>query len=198
MCPTGVFTDKLFRYKTRVWDLEIAHSVCPHCSVGCNVHPGARHRELQRVRVRENGAVNGSFLCDRGQFGHGYVMAADRPREILVRGQASGWDDAAALAGGTLIALAREHGAASVALVTSDRATLEAHAALESLATGVLAGARVSHFDDPDREARSLAALGALKHAGAEPLDQGIIAHADVLLVAGSYATPRGYHPLLP
>src|SRR5436309_3490818 len=54
LCPTGVFTDKLFRYKSRVWDLEIRPSICPHCSVGCNVLPGSRHRELQRVRVNEN------------------------------------------------------------------------------------------------------------------------------------------------
>lgn len=186
MCPTGVFTDKLFRYKTRVWDLEIAHSVCPHCSVGCNVHPGARHRELQRVRVRENGAVNGPFLCDRGQFGHGYVMAPDRPREVLVSGRVSTWDEALSLASGTLTAIAREHGAASVALMASERASLETHAALEALASGPLAGARVGHFDNAEREARALAALGALKTAGAEPLEQGVIAHADVLVIAGT------------
>ena len=87
LCPTGVFTDKLFRYKSRVWDLEVAPSVCPHCSVGCNVLPGARHRELQRVRVRENASVNGAFLCDRGQFGHGYVMDPARPRAPRVHGE---------------------------------------------------------------------------------------------------------------
>ncbi len=69
MCPTGVFTDKLFRFKSRVWDLEIAPSVCPHCSVGCNVHPGARHRELQRVRVRENPAVNGASCATAASSG---------------------------------------------------------------------------------------------------------------------------------
>src|SRR5216117_818295 len=82
LCPTGVFTDKLFRYRSRVWDLEVAHSVCPHCSVGCTVRAGARHRELQRVRVDENPPVNGVFLCDRGQFGHGFVMDPERTREI--------------------------------------------------------------------------------------------------------------------
>ncbi len=49
-CPTGVFTDKTFRYRARYWDLEEAPSVCPHCSLGCAIVPGARYRELQRVR----------------------------------------------------------------------------------------------------------------------------------------------------
>jgi NADH-quinone oxidoreductase subunit G len=186
MCPTGVFTDKLFRYRSRVWDLEIAPSVCPHCSVGCNVHPGARHRELQRVRVRENPAVNGVFLCDRGQFGHAYVMDPERPREVRVHGQASTWEEALGLAGGTLLATAHEHGAASIALVGSPRASLETHAALAALATGPLEGTRVSHFDDPARESRALAALAALRRAKVAPLEQSDIAGCDVLVVAGT------------
>jgi len=186
MCPTGVFTDKLFRYKSRVWDLEIAPSVCPHCSVGCNILPGARHRMLQRVRVRENPEVNGAFLCDRGQFGHGYVMDPARPRALRVQGDVRDWQGALALAGGTLLEAAKKHGADSVALIASPRASLETHFALRQLADGPLAGANVSHFDDPSREARALAAYAALQSAGAEPLEQSDLAHCDVLVVAGS------------
>jgi len=186
MCPTGVFTDKLFRYKSRVWDLEIAPSVCPHCSVGCNILPGARHRMLQRVRVRENAEVNGVFLCDRGQFGHGYVMDPARPRTLRVQGDVRDWAGAVALAGGTLLETAKKHGGESVALIASPRASLEAHFALRQLADGPLAGAHVSHFDDPSREARALAAYAALQSAGADPLEQSDIAHCDVLVIAGS------------
>jgi NADH-quinone oxidoreductase subunit G len=185
LCPTGVFTDKLFRYKSRVWDLEISPSICPHCSVGCNVLPGSRHRELQRVRVRENPAVNGVFLCDRGQFGHGYVMHGDRPLTVRAHGADSNWEQALGVAGGALLAIAREHGAESVALVTSPRASVETHASLAALADGPLKGARVAHFDDPDREPRAIAALAALIQAGCDPLEQSDVAHADVLLVAG-------------
>ncbi len=186
LCPTGVFTDKLFRYRSRVWDLEISHSICPHCSVGCNVRPGARHRELQRVRVSENRAVNGVFLCDRGQFGHGYVEEPRRPREPRVAGRAATWDEALAVAAGDLVAVAREHGPGSVALVASSRATLETHAALAALATGPLAGARLARFDDPARARRALAALAVLARAGCPPLEQREIGACDALLVAGT------------
>ena len=186
LCPTGVFTDKLFRYKSRVWDLEMAPSVCPHCPVGCNIMPGARHRMLQRIRMRENPQVNGSFLCDRGQFGHGYVMDPNRPRTLRLNGEVSDWASALALTGGALLETAREKGAASIALITSSRASLETHYALRQLASGPLAGAKVSHFDDPERELRAIASLKLLADVGAAPLEQSDLAHCDVLLVAGT------------
>lgn len=186
MCPTGVFTDKLFRYTSRVWDLEMNPSICPHCSVGCNVLPGSRMRELQRVRVRGNEQVNGVFMCDRGQFGHGYVMDPARPRAVRAGGSAMDWDDAIGLAGGELLSLARRHGAGAVAAVASARASVEAHAALEALATGPLEGMRVAHFDDVAAEGRALAALEALAGAGCPPLDNAAISECDVLLIAGT------------
>ena len=186
LCPTGVFTDKMFRYKSRVWDLEMAPSVCPHCPVGCNIMPGARHRMLQRIRMRENPQVNGSFLCDRGQFGHSYVMDPNRPRMLRLHGESADWDAALALTGGALLETARQKGAASIALITSSRASLETHYALRQLASGPLAGARISHFDDPEREVRALASLKALADAGAAPLEQSDLAHCDVLVIAGT------------
>jgi NADH-quinone oxidoreductase subunit G len=186
LCPTGVFTDKLFRYKSRVWDLEMAPSVCPHCSVGCNILPGARHRMLQRVRVRENAAVNGTFLCDRGQFGHGYVMDPERPMRLRLHGNPAEWNAALAVTGASLVEIARQHGPTSVALIASPRASVETHFALESLAAGPLGGARVSHFDDPDREARALASLDALATVAAAPLEQSDLGHCDVLVIVGA------------
>ncbi len=186
MCPTGVFTDKLFRYKSRVWDLEISPSICPHCSVGCNILPGARHRMLQRVRARENEAVNGVFLCDRGQFGHGYIMDPARPRDLRMSDGTTDWDAALGVTGGALLEIARAHGGESVALITSTRASVETHFALEALASGALAGARISHFEDADREASALASLSALATAGAQPLEQSDLAGCDVLVIAGT------------
>ncbi len=186
LCPTGVFTDRRFRYRSRVWDLEIGTSICPHCSVGCNVRAGSRYREIQRVRVRENPAVNGMFLCDRGQFGHGAGSAADRPRRPHVHGDAVDWSDALGRTGGWLAAIAREHGPAAVALIASPRASLETHAALEALASGSLEGARVAHFDDPERERAAFQAVSAIGAAGLPPLEQPDLARADVLLVLGA------------
>ncbi len=79
VCPTGVFTDKVFSQRySRKWDLQAAPSVCTGCAVGCNTTPGERYGELRRVVNRYNSEVNGYFLCDRGRFGFGYVNSAER------------------------------------------------------------------------------------------------------------------------
>jgi NADH-quinone oxidoreductase subunit G len=85
VCPTGVFTDKTFsEHYTRKWDLQSAPSVCVHCSLGCNTHPGERYGRLRRILNRYHGEVNGYFLCDRGRFGYGFVNSEKRLRGPLL------------------------------------------------------------------------------------------------------------------
>jgi NADH-quinone oxidoreductase subunit G len=80
ICPTGVFTDRIARFRARYWDYEMAPSLCPHCSLGCNTTPVARYRELLKIIARRNDAVNGYFICDRGRFGDSGVNDPQRPR----------------------------------------------------------------------------------------------------------------------
>ncbi|MGB9080408.1 MAG: NADH-quinone oxidoreductase subunit NuoG [Desulfuromonadaceae bacterium] len=84
ICPTGVFTDKTARFRARYWDYDMAPSVCPGCSLGCNTVPMARYRELLKTTARRNDAVNGWFICDRGRFSNAAVNAPDRPRQARV------------------------------------------------------------------------------------------------------------------
>jgi NADH-quinone oxidoreductase subunit G len=86
VCPTGVFTDKTLKHHyTRKWDLQFAPSICPHCSLGCNISPGERYGTLRRIVNRYNGDVNGYFLCDRGRFGYEFVNSPDRVRFAQIR-----------------------------------------------------------------------------------------------------------------
>lgn len=87
VCPTGVFTDKPFAsHYTRKWDLQSAPSVCPGCSVGCNIFASERYGKLKRVTNRYHGKVNGYFLCDRGRFGSHFVNRSDRIRNAGTKG----------------------------------------------------------------------------------------------------------------
>ncbi|MGH9520600.1 MAG: 2Fe-2S iron-sulfur cluster-binding protein, partial [Terriglobales bacterium] len=62
VCPTGVFTDAtLKRQYTRKWDLRWAPSICPHCSLGCNISPGERYGKLRVVVNRYHSDVNQYF-----------------------------------------------------------------------------------------------------------------------------------------
>ena len=134
VCPTGVFTDRTFRFKSRSWDLEQADSVCPHCAVGCAVIPGGRLRELQRVRSGDNPQVNASFICDRGRFGTGYVNHPQRPRQARHKDQVVSVDEALTQLEVQIRAAVKQHGPEAVLLLGSDRASLESNWLLQRAA----------------------------------------------------------------
>ncbi len=158
-CPTGVFTDKTYRFKSRYWDLQQAPSICPHCSLGCSTVPGGRYHELQRVRSGINEKVNGFFICDRGRFGSAYVNHPDRPRQARSGDQLVAVSDALC----QLAVLARElietQGPEAVLLLGSNRASLESNWLLQQWAKQL--GCRTPLFSahKPRHQAAQVAAF---------------------------------------
>jgi NADH-quinone oxidoreductase subunit G len=161
VCPTGVFTSRPFRFRSRSWDLEEAPSICPHCSLGCAVVPGARYRQVQRVRAGVNRQTNGFFICDRGRFGYDYVNHPQRPRVPRVDGMEATWEEALSAARRRIESLVAKHGARSVAFLGSSRASLEANALLREWARTL--GTPHLVFEchpERDRAARAATLLG--------------------------------------
>ena len=68
VCPVGALTTKEFRFRSRVWYLEKASSVCPGCNIGCNISIESRDRIVYRFLPRLNPQVNDYWLCDYGRF----------------------------------------------------------------------------------------------------------------------------------
>jgi len=191
VCPTGVFTDKTYRFKSRCWDLQEAPSICPHCSLGCATVPGARLRELQRVRAGINAETNGFFICDRGRFGAGYVNHTERPRRPKVDGQAVTMDAALSAVQQRLGALVARHGAASVALLGSSRASLEANALLAGWGRELGTPWRLFEaHSGRDRAARSLAS-----GLGSHARSLKDVRQSDLVVLVG--ADPAAEGPLL-
>ena len=131
VCPTGVFTDKPYGESyTRKWDLQTSPSICPGCSIGCNISPGERYGKLKRVENRYHGEINGYFICDRGRFGQGFVNRDDRPRQPQLR-HAHGHE---AVTGDAAVAhvahLVKQGGVVGIG---SPRAALETNFALRAL-----------------------------------------------------------------
>ncbi|WP_303722916.1 NADH-quinone oxidoreductase subunit NuoG [Malonomonas rubra] len=201
-CPTGVFTDKTFRFKSRFWDLQEAPSICPHCSLGCSTVPAGRYGELQRVRSSVNEKVNGFFICDRGRFGSSYANHPERPRQAS-RGQ---WkltrDEALVQLDSKVRELIRQHGPEAVLLLGSNRASLETNWMLQRWAEKIGCrapllsahlprhlAAQVAAFDLADR----LASLEKIRQSdlvvllGVDPL-----AEAPMLAVALRQAVKKG------
>jgi len=67
VCPVGALTVKDFRFRARVWHLDETASICPGCSIGCNVTVGHLKREVHRFLPRHNHEVNGWWMCDYGR-----------------------------------------------------------------------------------------------------------------------------------
>ncbi len=140
ICPTGVFTDRTARFRARYWDYDMAPSVCPHCSLGCNTVPAARYRELLKIIARRNDAVNGWFICDRGRFGSKAVNDPLRPRLPLVGGRKVGWNEALDTLLVRIGEIGKTYGPESLAIVSSPRLSMEAASLLHMLCDCTAAG----------------------------------------------------------
>ena len=68
VCPVGALTVREFRFRKRVWKLRSTPSVCPGCSIGCNIWIDHHERKVNRFTPRENPAINATWLCDYGRF----------------------------------------------------------------------------------------------------------------------------------
>ncbi|MFB6261631.1 MAG: molybdopterin-dependent oxidoreductase, partial [Thiohalorhabdaceae bacterium] len=70
LCPVGALTSKPYRYKARVWEMQRHESVCPHCSVGCNLEIEEVRGEVKRALPVTNEAINEEWLCDKGRYSY--------------------------------------------------------------------------------------------------------------------------------
>jgi NADH-quinone oxidoreductase subunit G len=68
ICPVGALTSRQYRFVSRPWDLDRTASVCPGCSMGCNIQLDARSNRIGRFQSRENLAVDDGWLCDAGRY----------------------------------------------------------------------------------------------------------------------------------
>jgi NADH-quinone oxidoreductase subunit G len=180
ICPTGVFTDKTARFRARYWDYDMAPSICPVCSLGCNTIPMARYRELLKVTARRNDLVNGWFICDRGRFSNADVNAPDRPRQALVDGQAVTMDAALDAMMERLSEFLELHGPESLAIVGSSRMSQEGNIMAARLKE-MLSAETLSYFCDEHQSEQALAAVTLLNASNSASQDD--VRQADLLVI---------------
>ncbi len=86
VCPVGALTTREFRFRSRVWYLNKAKSVCPGCNVGCNTSIESKDNVVYRFLPRLNPKVNDYWLCDHGRFLSESLNARDVHRATLREG----------------------------------------------------------------------------------------------------------------
>jgi NADH-quinone oxidoreductase subunit G len=135
ICPVGALTERDFRFKTRVWYLSSAPTVCNGCAQGCNIdlhyvldrphlNDGAR---VVRIKPRYNAEVNQWWLCDEGRYSFGWV---DRGRLEKVRGPSTdgkqpSWEQALATISKALAEMKQARQGVRIGVIASAQSTNE-------------------------------------------------------------------------
>ncbi|TSA15479.1 MAG: formate dehydrogenase subunit alpha [Comamonadaceae bacterium] len=209
-CPTGALTparDTGLNPRDRKVD-----SVCPYCGVGCQLSYHVRGNKIVRVEGRD-GPANEGRLCVKGRYGFDYVHHRQRLTKPLIRRadapksadftmdpgdplsvfREATWEEALALAGGSLAAIRDNAGPQALAGLGSAKCSNEEAYLFQKL---VRTGFRTNNVDHCTRlcHASSVAAL--LEGLGSGVVSNPVrdVMHADVVLVIGS--NPIVNHPV--
>jgi len=137
LCPVGCLTSKPFRFRARVWELTQTQSTGIWDASGPKVTHWTRNGRLYRTtppsrKYHETYTVNEDteeFIDNLTRFGSDFSKHASRWDESRVRLGSSllptGFPDAIRAAAAGLADVKVEHGAQSIAVLVSPRATME-------------------------------------------------------------------------
>jgi len=96
VCPTGALIDRWSAYLGKETEVDVTHSICHGCSIGCNINIITRDNRLVRIEGDWEGSVNSGVICDVGRF-HPMVEDRDRILTPMMRKdgslKAATWDD---------------------------------------------------------------------------------------------------------
>ena len=209
-CPTGALAPAHDAFIQPI-DRKV-HSVCPYCGVGCQITYNIHDNTIVHVEGRD-GIANHERLCVKGRFGFDYVSHPHRLTKPLIRKpgiaksadfvadpanplavfREATWDEALALAGGTLRRIRDMHGSQALAGFGSAKGSNEEAYLFQKL---VRTGFGTNNVDHCTRlcHASSVAAL--LEGIGSGAVSNPVIdvLQADVVLLIG--ANPVSNHPV--
>jgi formate dehydrogenase major subunit len=195
-CPTGALEDTTL--SPLAPPAQRTRTTCPYCGVGCELDVGTRGERIVSIAPVPESPVSHGHLCVKGRYAFGYVSAADRITEPMIRNGSGwrrvSWNEARAFVVERLHGLVQRHGPDSIGILGSARATNEDNYVTQKLARAVIGTnnvdccARVCH-------APSAAALKRAFGAGLATSSFDDIEAARTILVCGANATED--HPVV-
>lgn len=186
MCPVGALTSRTYRFKARPWELRETSSVCPHCSMGCNITIDARlGREVVRFVSRDNPAIDDSWLCDRGRYGYGFIQHQDRLKTPLIRKgstlEPASWVEAFDYVVNRLKEIKAKNGANTIGGIGSTHSTNEELYVFQKFMRQVIGTPNIDHKHGSfaPLQGSEIAALHTATIAGLEQANLIVLAMAD-------------------
>jgi formate dehydrogenase alpha subunit len=131
VCPVGALTNRAFRFKERVWNLNRVETTCPYCADGCRINIESRETQIKRVRPRRltDEYVSDTHLCVRGYFGFHFVNHPDRIKTPLLKKNGQlipvDWNEAFATVANRFTEIKKANGADAIAGLGSARCSNE-------------------------------------------------------------------------
>lgn len=195
-CPSGAIEDKfnVERPSATQW----TRTVCPYCGTGCELELGTHAGRIVATRPVLDAPVNKGHLCVKGRYAFDFNHAADRVTSPMIRSGSEwhevSWDEAIAFVAQGFARLRQQHGAGSLAVLGSARASNEDNYVTQKFARLVLGTnnvdccARVCHTP-------TAAAMKAMLGAGAATNSYDDIERAKLIMVCG--ANPTENHPII-
>ncbi len=213
-CPTGALMPKT-QIGSQAVDKKV-DSVCPFCGVGCLLTYNVKDNRIVSVDGRD-GPANHDRLCVKGRFGFDYAASPQRLTRPLIRKagvpkdpealnqlnrdtadwsdvfREASWDEALALAAGSLKSLRDTYGKKSLAGFGSAKGSNEEAYLFQKL---VRTGFGSNNVDHCTRlcHASSVAALLEGVGSGAVSNQVNDVAHSELIFVIGS--NPTANHPV--
>jgi formate dehydrogenase major subunit len=141
-CPTGAIVHKTGLPKPGPFKLKTVSTVCPHCSIGCNLELKVCGDEIIKVTSASGSPVNNGNLCRRGAFEISNKKAEKRLLRPLInldgRMIESDWEEALSLAARGLQQIINISGPESIAVLSSPIWTNEENYLVQKMARAAL------------------------------------------------------------
>ena len=151
-CPVGAITFRQARFRGRPWEVEKVKTTCTYCGVGCQLDLNVFEGKVIKVTGnRDHGQPNVGSLCVKGRFGLDFVGHPDRLKMPLIRRKKDGelqeasWDEALDLIADKFAELKKNHGADSLAGLSSARCTNEENYLFQKFMRAVIGTNNVDH-----------------------------------------------------
>jgi predicted molibdopterin-dependent oxidoreductase YjgC len=152
VCPTGAITLKQAKFAGRPWELSKVKTTCTYCGVGCQMDLFTKDNKIVKVMGnRDYGPPNEGSLCVKGRFGMDFVAHPDRLKKPLIRYKKNedfkevNWDEAFTFIADKLSKIKKEHGADSIAGLSSARCTNEENYLFQKFMRAVIGTNNVDH-----------------------------------------------------
>jgi len=148
-CPTGALTEKMSRYKGRIWEIEKVKTICPYCGCGCELEIQIKNGEIVRVSTDVESGINKGNACAKGRFGYDFVNHPNRLTSPLVRKNGelveTSWDEAIKTVADKFSKIKKKHGSDAIAGLSSAKCTNEENYLMQKFMRAVIGTNNIDH-----------------------------------------------------